>query len=104
MSPGTTLEMGQRVCFWLKSYYPRNAAKLIARDFRVSIATAKRWLAGALPTAEHLAAMGARFGKRFLAFVYEPAVGPWRDYAYEEEIQDLRTRLDALERESADVD
>lgn len=99
MHDGMTLEMGSRVAEWMRQAYPRDTAKLAARDFGASPHTVKTWLAGALPSNKHLAMMGRRWGKRFLAFVYEPVVGPWRHYAMDEELQMLRSRIAAIERE-----
>ena len=99
---GMTMEMGARVSAWARQAYPRDTAKLLARDFGASPHTTKKWLSGCLPSNEHLAAMGRRWGKRFLAFVYEPVVGPWRHYAMDEELRDLKSRIAEIEREYAD--
>lgn len=99
---GMTLEMGARVAAWVRQAYPRDTAKLLARDFGASPHTTKKWIGGCLPSNEHLAAMGRRWGKRFLAFVYEPVVGPWRHYAMDEELEALKTRIAEIEREFAD--
>lgn len=94
------MEVGQRVALWLRQAYPRDGAKLAANDFDASPHTTKKWFAGALPENRHMTAMAKRWGKRFLAFVYEPAVGPWRDYVLHEELQDLKSRLARLEADT----
>lgn len=103
MSPATTLEMGSRVSWWLRRRYRTHTAKKVAREFGVSVATAKRWLAGALPTTDHLSAMAGRFGHTFVALIYEPMTGPWPDVDTLVRIQQLRARLAALEKDFADA-
>lgn len=92
-----TTEMGQRVAVWLRREYPRDGAKLIARDLDASPHTTRRWLTGALPENRHMAVMARRWGRRFLAFVFEPATGPIPDLALDEELRELRQRLARLE-------
>lgn len=96
-----TAEMGQRVSLWLRRAYPSAGAKRIARDLDASPHTARRWLEGALPENRHLAAMASRWGRRFLAWVYEPAIGPAADFALDDELQELRRRLARLETDYA---
>lgn len=102
MPDAMTAEMGARVAAWARQAYPKDTAKLLSRQFGASPHTTKKWIAGCLPSNEHLAAMGRAWGKRFLAFVYEPVVGPWRHYAMDEELEDLKTRIAEIEREYAD--
>lgn len=70
-------EMGTRVAAWLRQAYPRDGAKLVAREFNASPHTTRRWFEGSLPKNRHMAAMARKWGHRFVAFVYEPAIGPW---------------------------
>ena len=65
---------GERVAVLLRTIYPAHRAKLIARDFEVSIPVAERWLAGRLPTAAHLATMAVLWGHRFIEVVFPEAV------------------------------
>lgn len=90
------IEMGRRISAWLRDAYPHDGAKRAASDFHCSPHTTRRWLEGALPENKHFAAMAARWGKRFVAFVMEPLVGPWATYALDLELDDMRRRLDAL--------
>lgn len=64
------LEIGQRWAHWLHNAYPKDAAKLIARDFEVSISTSTRWLGGVIPTFEHFTVAAKRWGRPFIAFVF----------------------------------
>lgn len=96
-----TDEMGRRVATWLRAAYPRNGAKGIARDTGASPHTARKWLAGVLPENKHMAMMASRWGARFLAYVYEPAIGTDTLLAARTQLQDLRAQLDQLE---ADLD
>ena len=96
-----TMEVGSRVAYWMRQVYMRDAAKLMARDFQCSPHTAKKWLLGEQPSNKHLNMMAQRWGKAFLAFIYEPIVGPWRDYAMDAELDDLKARIAAIEREFA---
>ena len=94
-----TMEVGSRVAYWARQIYARDAAKLLARDFQCSPHTAKKWLLGEQPSNKHLNMMAQRWGKAFLAFIYEPIVGPWRDYAMDAELDDLKARIAAIEQE-----
>lgn len=89
-------EIGKRVALWLHNTYPRNGAKRAALDFTASPHTTRRWFGGGLPENKHMAAMARRWGKRFLAFVYEPVVGTWDEPSLKQEIIALRERLDRL--------
>ena len=64
------LGIGPRTADFLKSYYPSPWAKLIARDFNVSPATANLWLQGKAPTTAHLEEMMAKFGLPFVQAVF----------------------------------
>ena len=99
LNEAVTIEMGDRVSAWLRQAYPRDAAKLAARDLGASPHTVEKWLAGSLPANKHLVAMGQRWGKGFFAFILEPVVGPWRHYAMDAEIDDLKSRIAAIEKE-----
>jgi hypothetical protein len=65
---------GERVAVLLRTIYPAHRAKLIARDFEVSIPVAERWLAGKLPTSRHLAVMAVLWSHRFIEVVFPEAV------------------------------
>lgn len=65
--------VGQRASAWLRQAYPGDSrAKRIARDFECDERTAKSWLAGERPANRHWDQMVARWGRAFLAFVYQP--------------------------------
>ena len=59
------VSLGQQIAAFLRQRYPKNAAKLIATEFDVSIATAERWLAGVHLSAKHIAQMQAKWGEPF---------------------------------------
>lgn len=86
--------MGERCASALREVYPRDAAKLLSRDFGWAQATAKKYLAGALPSGANLAVMLQRFGPRFAAYVLEPC-GDWTAGLR------LQAELDALEERAA---
>lgn len=88
--------VGTRVAEWLAREYPCARSKRLAREFAVSPNTVKRWFAGCRPAGEHFDRMVARWGDRFLAHVYAAAVRPWTDAAMDDEVRDLRRRLDAI--------
>lgn len=96
-----TSEMGQRVSLWLRAAFPRHGAKRVAKEFEASHHTARRWFEGHLPENRHMAEMARRWGGQFLAFVFEPAIGPGGALGLDQELQDLRDRLARLE---ADVE
>lgn len=87
--------IGERTAAWLRQAFPGdNRAKLIAREFDCDERTAKAWLAGEPPQLHrHWHAMVGKWGKAFLAFVYQPF-----DWSAQLEIE---ARLDALEQEAA---
>lgn len=95
-SQAIAAEMGQRVAYWLRQAYPRDGAKLAAQEFKASPHTTRRWLEGGLPESRHLQAMASKWGKRFVAFVYEPVVGPWGEYGIEDDIAELRASVERL--------
>jgi hypothetical protein len=70
-------EMGRRVAAWMRDLHPRNTAKEVARALNVSEHTTKRVLEGQLPQNRLLVTMIRVWGKRFAAYLLEPAVGPW---------------------------
>ena len=88
-------EVGERVAFWHKLLYPDHRAKRMARDYDVSVPTAERWLAGALPPQKHFTRMVKRFGERFTQFVYEPVWRSPEELAAER--ADIAARLRILE-------
>lgn len=97
MTVGVTSEaVGGRVAEWLQKQYPRGSSKRVARDFACSPNTVKKWLAGARPENKHFDAMFNKWGTAFLSYVYGLAE-PWSESAMEQELDDLRARLDRLE-------
>ena len=65
--------VGQRVAAWLRQTYPAGVrCKQIARDFNVSSPTVDRWLAGYRPIGGAFDQMVVRWGRAFLAWVYQP--------------------------------
>ena len=93
------IEVGRRIRAWLIQAYPHDGAKLAARDFDASPHTTRRWFEGAMPENKHFAAMVRRWGKRFVAFVMEPLVGPWATYTMDLDLDDMRRRLAVLDAE-----
>jgi hypothetical protein len=92
-------EVGGRVSYWLRQEWPVKTAESASVEFNVSVATAKRWIAGHAPTMKHLSAMLRKWGKRFAAFVLEPT-GDWTvEWRIEAELEALQTRLADLEEE-----
>ncbi|WP_198384227.1 hypothetical protein [Roseomonas sp. KE2513] len=67
------LGVGPRTAEFLRQRYPKSRAKLIARDFGVSIGTAERWLRGAAPTVAHIEQMTALFGEEYVRVVFAEA-------------------------------
>ena len=65
--------IGPRTAVFLRGRYPRDRAKLIAVQFRVSVSTAQRWLDGTAPTTSQLEAMFALWGADFLRVVFAEA-------------------------------
>jgi hypothetical protein len=65
--------IGPRTAVFLRGRYPRDRAKLIAGQFRVSVSTAQRWLDGTAPTTGQLEAMFALWGADFLRVVFAEA-------------------------------
>ena len=78
--------IGPRTAVFLRERYPRDRAKLIAGQFRVSVSTAQRWLDGTAPTTSQLEAMFALWGADFLRTVFAEAFV----------LQDSSATLDAL--------
>ena len=65
--------IGPRTAVFLRERYPRDRAKLIAGQFRVSVSTAQRWLDGTAPTTSQLEAMFALWGADFLRVIFAEA-------------------------------
>lgn len=61
--------MGSRVAEWLRSVYPHNTAKKIARDLACSHNTSAGWLLGRPPSGDHLARMVALWGRPFVRHI-----------------------------------
>lgn len=88
--------VGGRVAMWLRREYPRSTAKELARTFGCSHHTTARWLRGERPQNQHFDQMVRRWGTAFLNHCYGLAE-PWSEAAMEQELDDLRARLDRLE-------
>ena len=95
-------DIGPKVATWLRSNYQDCTAKRVARDFRVSERQAQRWAAGERPTSEHLSAMAARWGWRFVDFVFEGAVGIAAAARPPSNVE-LYERLDRLEQSMSEI-
>ena len=67
------LGVGPRTADFLRQRYPKARAKLIARDFGVSVGTAERWLRGEAPTVAHIEQMTALFGEDYIRAVFAEA-------------------------------
>lgn len=90
------LEVGQRTAHWLKQRWPVDTAKYLAREFDLSVRTAEGYCAGGVPSNRVWHAMVARWGKAFVAFIYEPHFD-WAEQArLEVEIETIQARLDAV--------
>jgi hypothetical protein len=83
MTNAKILGVGPRTAAFLKETYARPRAKLIARDFDVSVGTAERWLSGEAPTVAHIEQMTGLFGEEYVRAVFIEAF----------ERQDYRIRL-----------
>lgn len=73
VSSGRPAGIGPRVALFLRETYDQDRAKLLARQFRVSVSTAQRWLDGHAPTTAHLEAMCALWGASFVSAVFVEA-------------------------------
>lgn len=73
MTPPPRLGVGPRVADFLRQVYPRNRAKMIAREFGVSDSTAERWLSDHAPTTNHLEQMYAKWGEAFVRAIFPEA-------------------------------
>lgn len=99
-----TAAVGERVAAWLRQVYPDARAKRIARDFGCDERTAQGWLAGAAPANKHWHGMVARWGQRFLAFVYQPHFD-WAEQArLDAELEALVNQLRERRKGSGDGD
>lgn len=90
-SDAAAIHVGPRVGQWLRdtAYPGPNKLKRLMRDLGAAEGTGKDWLAGKRPSQEWLDCMAAKWGWRFLAFIYAPVCGN----------APLDARLDAVERE-----
>jgi hypothetical protein len=66
--------LGARIAEILRKKYTSDRAKMIARDFRVSTGTAKRWLSGVAPTSSVIEEMVARWGVGFVVEAFSDAL------------------------------
>lgn len=91
-------QVGDRVATWLRNLFPINTAKEAARLLKCSPRTVEGWLKGQMPQNKHMLQMMQAWGKAFVAFAYEPAVGTqMAAYQLDTELQDLKARLKRLE-------
>lgn len=94
----TDADIGGRIAEWLRETFPRNGAKIVANEFDVSPHTTKRWFLGVRPANEHFDAMAARWGWRFLSFVYQGVLPePPSSDDLGAELQELKGLLARLE-------
>ena len=73
MTKGLPYGIGPRVALFLRNTYAQDRAKLIARQFSVSVTTSQRWLDGHAPTTAHLEAMCALWGASFVSAIFAEA-------------------------------
>lgn len=84
---------GQRLRDWLND----KPAKVLARQYNVSVKTAESWKAGNPPQFRHLLAMVDHWGAAFLEHLFAPVLEK-DDATVEREIETLRRSLETLER------
>lgn len=87
---------GSRIALFLQREYERPRAKLIANDFSVDDRTAKSWLKTGKVSPAHWHAMVQRWGRRFIAFVYEPEFDWARQMLLADELERAEARLAEL--------
>lgn len=88
--------VGQRTAIWLRSRWPTDTAKHAARALETEPRTVKTWLAGKPPSNEFFHAMVARWGREFVAFVYQPHFD-WTEQArLEVEIETMAASLEEI--------
>lgn len=73
MTKGLPYGIGPRVALFLRNTYAQDRAKLVARQFNVSVTTSQRWLDGHAPTTAHLEAMVALWGDALVRVVFAEA-------------------------------
>lgn len=95
--------VGECVAAWLRQWRPSDTAKHAAVAFDVAVVTAKGWLAGRRPSNEHLDRMIARFGRPFVAFVYQPICPDLAEDALAAEFAELSGRLADLKAKIEDL-
>ena len=79
---------------------PPGIRPLIPRPENFPLSTAEKWLSGQLPSNRHMLQMMQAWGRRFVEFVYEPAVGTeLKAYALGEELDAIKSHIARLERE-----
>jgi hypothetical protein len=100
----TADEIGARCGWWCRAAWKDSRRKRLAALLSISEEQAKRILLGARPTTAQIAILARHFGWRFVHFVLEPAAGPIPVYQPSEELQELRARLDRVERQVGGVD
>lgn len=96
-------QIGARCAVALREEFPRDTANHLQAELGLCEATAKKYLAGHLPSGANFAAMLKRFGPRFAAFVLEPC-GPWTaGLRLGAELDTLEERAAALKEEIATI-
>src|SRR5690606_22103219 len=88
--------VGERVAWWLRKEWPTQTVQRAAEAFNASEGTVKGWLRGKVPANAGMMLMIARWGRAFVAHVYEP-VNP------EMAEMQLEARLDAFARMQAEM-
>ena len=72
-------EAAKRIAQYLKTTWPTDTVKEVARAFDVQPRTAKDWISGEHPRQEKFYEMVGRWGSHFLNFVTEPITGEGED-------------------------
>lgn len=99
---GAEETLGRRWGDWLAEVYGRaNMAKLIARDFDVSVRTAEVWLAGQAPYARHIVRALRLHGLGVVGAVLAPGTAVERLARVDQLADDLETKMQALGAEIA---
>lgn len=92
--PSDVEAVGLRNAAWWKRRHPKDTQKKLAAEMDIALDTAKKWLAGVCPQSHHLVKMMGRFGREYMAEIFEPL-----DPGYSQELS-LRADMRAHIREA----